>query len=58
MNTTLELNTGQRFVGKSFGKEINDDIFSEIVFVVEKIFVFSPYVHSTTKTSLIFVILK
>ena len=32
MNTILELNTGQQFAGKSFGKDITDDVFSEIVF--------------------------
>ena len=32
MNSILELNTGQKFIGKSFGKEITNDIFSEIVF--------------------------
>ena len=32
MSTILELNTGQRFTGKSFGKEISQEVFSEIVF--------------------------
>ena len=32
MSTILELNTGQRFTGKSFGKEVTQDVFSEIVF--------------------------
>lgn len=32
MNTTIELNTGQRFIGKSFGADIVGDVFSEIVF--------------------------
>ena len=32
MNSILELNTGHKFVGKSFGKEIENDVFSEIVF--------------------------
>ena len=32
MRTTLILNTGHRFVGKSFGKEITDDNYGEIVF--------------------------
>ena len=32
MSAILELNTGQRFTGKSFGKEISQEVFSEIVF--------------------------
>jgi aspartate carbamoyltransferase len=32
MKTTLELNTGHKFIGKSFGKEITDDEYGEIVF--------------------------
>ena len=32
MKTILELNTGQTFIGKSFGKEITEDDYGEIVF--------------------------
>ena len=32
MKTILELNTGHKFIGKTFGKEITDDIYGEIVF--------------------------
>ena len=32
MKTTLELNTGHKFIGKSFGKEITEDEIGEIVF--------------------------
>ena len=32
MKISLQLNTGQRFIGKSFGKEISEDEFGEIVF--------------------------
>ena len=32
MKINLELNTGQKFIGKSFGKEITDEEFGEIVF--------------------------
>ena len=32
MKTTLKLNTGHEFVGKTFGKETHEDIFGEVVF--------------------------
>jgi carbamoyl-phosphate synthase / aspartate carbamoyltransferase len=32
MKTILQLTTGQKFIGKSFGKEIKDDEYGEIVF--------------------------
>ena len=32
MKTILELNTGHTFTGKSFGKDIDEDEFGEIVF--------------------------
>ena len=32
MKISLELNTGHKFIGKSFGKELNDDEYGEIVF--------------------------
>ena len=32
MNIALHLNTGQKFNGKSFGKEIKEDDYGEIVF--------------------------
>lgn len=32
MKTTLQLNTGHKFIGKSFGKQITQDEFGEIVF--------------------------
>ena len=32
MKTILQLNTGQKFIGKSFGKQIKEDEFGEIVF--------------------------
>ena len=32
MKTILELNTGHKFLGKSFGKKVTDDIYGEIVF--------------------------
>jgi len=32
MKISLELNTGQKFVGKSFGKQVTDDDYGEIVF--------------------------
>ena len=32
MRTILELNTGHKFIGKSFGKEITEDEYGEIVF--------------------------
>ena len=32
MRITLQLNTGQTFEGKSFGRQLNDDEYGEIVF--------------------------
>ena len=32
MRITLQLNTGQTFEGKSFGKELQEDEYGEIVF--------------------------
>ena len=32
MRTILQLTTGQKFIGKSFGKEITEDEYGEIVF--------------------------
>ena len=35
MKSVINLNTGHTFVGKSFGKEITEDEFGEIVFKPE-----------------------
>ena len=47
MKISLQLNTGQRFIGKSFGKDILEDQHGEIVFQTGMV----GYPESLTDTS-------